>query len=232
MWFVASRDEGTAGADADDLSSFERSSETELVSSKSPVGATSPVAGGRSPTLDGIVDQSEQASPIGHPKDSIGKLSEKQILQMAAPQFAMTPQLSTALAAGFRGWLSELSMKEASSRVGLELDQQGYQRLVEVEAPYNSDLEALADLYIGDYDRALQDIWVNRLYHFEEPLADGTFRAALPSESRMKFPGKAIYFTIDDIRYPQLKEATDKRSQLIRERRMAIQREVARMKGE
>lgn len=201
-------------------------------SSKQSLRVHEDVGGTRTPTHEEGAEQSAQADPRSEPKGGGEGLSEEQMLQMAAPQFAMTPQLESALAAGFRGWLSELSAKEASARVGFELDQQGYQRLVGVEAPFNADLEALADLYVGDYGQALQDTWVNGLYHFEEPLADGSFRAALPGESRMKFPGKAIYFTIDETRYPQLKDTTDKRAQVVRDRRIAIQREVVRMRSE
>jgi len=151
-----------------------------------------------------------------------GSMTEEQMLKMAEPQFLMNPHLRSALMMGFGPLLSKLSVEEAGIRVGVQLSEAQYAELLDVEAPFNEDLNALGTLYVDDYAQARLDMWVHGIYHFEEPLADGSFRKTLPNESRMKFPGKAIYYSVDELRYPHLAELIKQQNTLLQARRIAV----------
>jgi hypothetical protein len=55
-------------------------------------------------------------------------------------------------------------------------------------------------------------------FSLEEPAVSGGFRDQLPGESRVRFPGMAAYYTINQVRYPQLEQHRQARRQLVESR--------------
>ncbi|MDF1800952.1 MAG: hypothetical protein P1V81_17415 [Planctomycetota bacterium] len=124
--------------------------------------------------------------------------------------------------AGFRPWIAAMDFEEAQGRFGESLTLDQFDWLKQVEAPFNSDLEALGILFADDLAQARQDIWVNGLYDVHKPPVGIEPRPAMVGESRIAFPQMAFYYRVDSERFPHLGESTKKRQELMAGRAVAI----------
>jgi hypothetical protein len=109
-----------------------------------------------------------------------------------------------------------------AKKLGREISPSMLVELEGVEEPYNTDIRALCDLYLDDYEYALKETYATRQFTIEDRKEDGSFRPALPGESMAMFPGRAIYYRFPEDRFPHLETTQGRIQDVVNRRYVAL----------
>ena len=176
------------------------------------------------PQREGRRLELDPVPPTGAIPITEGPMPLERVLELAEAHFQPNDMRDETLRGGFGPWLSGLSRFRVSKTLAMKLTEAQFEEVLAMEAAFNRDLDGLATLYVEDYNHALHEVWVTKQWHIEEPIdpTRGTFRDALPGESVLEFPGRAIYYSVPFERYPHLKQHLDDRRELVTRRKREI----------
>ncbi|MDF1799792.1 MAG: hypothetical protein P1V81_11500 [Planctomycetota bacterium] len=145
-----------------------------------------------------------------------------EVLEHAEKEFGLDEREREQMRRQFAPVVHGLGLEHARTIYGEQLTQAGYELLSAAEQPFAQDLEALAELYVTDYDYALRDMWISQVYSFEEAPPGQPNRTQQAGESSIRYPGYAIYFSISEQRYPHLFETLETAEELKTQRKYAL----------